>query len=126
MAINISPASRDLTETGAIFNRAALRAEIARKRITFLRSGGMIAHYGKGDSWDAPSSVTTMVGRKIVKGDVSDYVRLVRSRLEEKAMRARRLHDERIERAARLQIENRGYNVTEDSEGRVDYQPIVA
>lgn len=104
MTINISPADRSFTETGAIFNRAAERTMIARKRVSYMRAGGMIAHYGKESSWDKPASVTTMVGRKTVKGDVKAYVDGIKARLEAKAQAKRRLHDERLAVAAVLSM----------------------
>ena len=102
MTINTSPASRDLTETGAIFNRAALRLEIARKTVAYQRAGGMIAKYAKGATWQTPYKVETRVGRKTVSGDVAAYVDGIKARLEAKAAAKRRLHDDRIKREAEL------------------------
>ena len=101
-AINVSPASKDLTETGRIVNRSEERAMIRRALPAYFRNGGMVASYAKGATWQTPLSVRTMIGRKTVKVDVATYVDSIKARLESKAAAKRRQHDERLARAAAL------------------------
>lgn len=102
MAINTFPASIELTAHDTIRNRGVERFNLARAIVRYQRNGGLIGVYAPGATWDNPYTAKGMLGRHGVEGYVADYMAPLKARLAEKAAKARRLHDERLARAAAL------------------------
>ena len=106
MTINTAPASRELTLFSRVINRDGERAQIRRAKAVYFRNGGLIGVYAPGAAWDAPAAAKQVIrshGRdKTVHADVTEYLAPLKAHMEAKRARARRLHDERLARAASL------------------------